>query len=242
MTRSGAITTAGLRKQYGETVAVQDLDLVVDTGSIYGFLGPNGAGKTTTMRMLTALARPTSGTGSVAGIDITDREQLRPHIGLLPETPPLYPELSAREQLSFVARCRSIPDAADRIKEYLARFDLTGAADQLMETYSTGMQQKVSLIQAVLHEPEVLFLDEPTSGLDPRASREVRDLITELAEQDVTVMLSTHILPVVEELADHVGILHAGRLVAQGDIDTIRDRAEHETGLEEAFLELTGDQ
>lgn len=242
MTHPPVISTEDLRKQYGETVAVDGLDLEVGTGSIYGFLGPNGAGKTTTMRVLTGLARPTAGTGTVAGISITDRERLRPHIGLLPETPPLYPELSAREQLSFVARCRSLQDAEERIEDYLDRFDLTEAADRLIDTYSTGMQQKVSLIQAVLHDPEVLFLDEPTGGLDPRSSREVRDLVMELADQDVTVMLSTHILPVVEELADHVGILHEGRLVAQGDIDSIRDRAQHETGLEEAFLELTEDQ
>ncbi|WP_049927025.1 ABC transporter ATP-binding protein [Halopiger goleimassiliensis] len=238
-----AIETEGLTKRYGETTAVADLDLEVESGTVYGFLGPNGAGKTTTMRMLTTLTRPTSGTGRVAGHPITDREAVTPHIGYLPEEPPIYDELSGREQLEYAAGIRDLPEeeVGDRIESLLERFDLLEDADKRIEDYSKGMRQKVGVIQAVLHEPAVVFLDEPTSGLDPRAARTMRNTIAELADREMTVFLSTHILPVVDELADEIGVLHDGRLVAEGDPETLKSRAE--TGdarsLEDAFLEVT---
>ncbi|SFC08228.1 ABC-2 type transport system ATP-binding protein [Halobiforma haloterrestris] len=237
------IETADLTKRYGETTAVADLDLAVDRGTVYGFLGPNGAGKTTTMRMLTTLTRPTAGTARVAGHPISDRELVTPHIGYLPEEPPIYDELSGREQLEYVAGLRDLPEheVTDRIESLLERFDLLADADKRIEEYSKGMRQKVGVIQAVLHEPAVAFLDEPTSGLDPRAARTMRDTIAELADREMTIFLSTHILPVVDELADEIGVLHDGRLVAEGDPETLKSRAE--TGdarsLEDAFLEVT---
>ena len=237
-----AIETDGLTKRYGETSAVADLDLEVESGTVYGFLGPNGAGKTTTMRILTTLTRPTSGTARVAGQPITDRESVTPHIGYLPEEPPIYDELSGREQLEYAAGIRDLSDDVDdRITSLLERFDLRSDADKRIEEYSKGMRQKVGVIQAVLHEPAVVFLDEPTSGLDPRAARTMRDTIAELADQEMTIFLSTHILPVVDELADEIGVLHDGRLVAEGEPETLKSRAE--TGdtrsLEDAFLEVT---
>ncbi|SDQ99898.1 ABC transporter ATP-binding protein [Natronobacterium texcoconense] len=238
-----AIATDGLTKRYGETTAVADLDLEVDRGTVYGFLGPNGAGKTTTMRILTTLTRPTDGTAHVAGHPITDREAVTPHIGYLPEEPPIYDELSGREQLEYVAGLRNLPedDTSERIESLLERFGLRDDADKRIEEYSKGMRQKVGVIQAVLHEPAVAFLDEPTSGLDPRAARTMRNTIAELADREMTIFLSTHILPVVDELADVIGVLHDGRLVAEGDPETLKSRAE--TGkarsLEDAFLEVT---
>ncbi|MCD2201346.1 ABC transporter ATP-binding protein [Halobacterium sp. KA-4] len=240
-----AINTTGLTKEYGDTTAVSDLNLAIPKGHVYGFLGPNGAGKTTTIRMLTALTDPTSGTGYVAGQPITNRQAIIPHIGYLPESPPIYDELTAREQLEYHGGLRDMDSSEidDRIEELLDRFDLTADADDRISTYSKGMKQKTGLIQALMHEPDVVILDEPTSGLDPRAARTVRDTITELAAGDRTVFLSTHILPVVEELATEVGILYDGELVADGSPGELKDRMEvgGERTLEEVFLDVTTD-
>jgi ABC-2 type transport system ATP-binding protein len=238
-----AISTDDLRKEYGETVAVDGLDLAVDRGTIYGFLGPNGAGKTTTIRMLTALLPPSSGTGRVAGASITDRDALIEHIGYLPESPPIHDEFTAREQLEYHGGLRGMDPAAieERIETLLDRFELTEDADERIVTYSKGMRQKTGLIQAIMHQPDVVFLDEPTGGLDPRAARTVRETITDLAASGTTVFLSTHILPVVEKIATEVGILYDGSLVAEGPPAELVDRmeAEEETTLEDVFLEVT---
>ena len=239
-----SIETTALTKRYGSTTAVDQLNLSVPDGTVYGFLGPNGAGKTTTMRILTGLTTPTSGSATVAGVPVTDRDSLRPHIGYLPEEPPLYEQATAYEQLEYVAGLRDLPsrETQDRIDDLLNRLDLSpnDAATRIAE-YSKGMRQKVAYVQAVLHDPDVAFLDEPTSGLDPRAARTIRELIGELTDEGTTVFLSTHILPVVEEVADTVGILYDGKLVAEDTPDQLTQRAE--TGetrtLEDAFLELT---
>ncbi|MFP8955292.1 ABC transporter ATP-binding protein [Natrialbaceae archaeon A-CW3] len=240
-----AIETDGLTKRYGDEVAVADLDLEIPQGAVYGFLGPNGAGKTTTMRMLTTLTRPTSGTARVAGQDVTDRDAVTPHIGYLPEEPPIYDELTGREQLEYVAGLRDLPPeaASERIESLLERFDLLADADKRIDAYSKGMRQKVGVIQAVLHEPAVAFLDEPTSGLDPRAARTMRETIADLADQEMTIFLSTHILSVVDDLADTIGVLHDGQLVAEGDPEALKSRAEtgESRSLEDAFLEITQD-
>ncbi|WP_227133016.1 ABC transporter ATP-binding protein [Halorubellus salinus] len=240
-----AIETRGLTKRFGDVDAVTDLDLAIPSGVVYGFLGPNGSGKTTTMRMLTTLTRPTSGDAFVAGSPITDRDAVIDHIGYLPESPPVFEELTARENLRYVASLHDIPrsEADAEIDEYLDRFGLADAADRRVEGYSKGMRQKLGLVQAIIHEPDVIFLDEPTSGLDPRAARTVKDLIAELADRDVTIFLSTHILSVVDELADRVAVLHNGGLVAEGSPDELKHRAEAtvESTLEDAFLQLTDD-
>ncbi|WP_408957212.1 ABC transporter ATP-binding protein [Natrinema sp. 74] len=240
---AAAIETDGLTKRYGETIAVSDLTMDIERGTVYGFLGPNGAGKTTTMRMLTTLTNPTSGTARIAGHSIDDRESVTAHIGYLPEDPPVYDELTGREQLEYAAGLRDIPEAeaTERIESLLERFDLLEDANKRIEDYSKGMRQKVGVIQAVLHEPAVAFLDEPTSGLDPRAARTMRDTIAELANQEMTIFLSTHILSVVDELADEIGVLHDGTLVAEDDPDRLKSLAEtgEARSLEEAFLDIT---
>ena len=244
-TGTPAIETESLTKRYGDVLAVDSLDLSIPPSTVYGFLGPNGSGKTTTMRMLTTLTRPTSGTARIVGIDIGDRDTLIDHIGYLPEEPPLFDELTGREQLRHVAALHDIPadNADERIDTYLERFDLESAADRRQEGYSTGMRKKIGLIQTVVHEPTVLFLDEPTSGLDPRAARTVKDLIADLAADETTVFLSTHILSVVDELADTVGVLNEGRLVAEGAPAELKQRAQRdESGsLEDVFLSVTAD-
>jgi ABC-2 type transport system ATP-binding protein len=239
-----AIETRNLAKRYGDTTAVERLNLAIPEGSVYGFLGPNGAGKTTTMRMLTTLTKPSDGTGTVGGADITDRDAVVSNIGYLPEEPPLHAELTAREQLRYVAGLRDLPEvrAEERIDDLLERFALADDADRRISAYSKGMKQKTGIIQAMLHDPDVLFLDEPTSGLDPRAARTVRDTIADLAAGDATVFLSTHILPVVDELADTVGVLYDGSLVTEGSPEALKQRAEtgDERTLEDVFLEVTG--
>jgi ABC-2 type transport system ATP-binding protein len=241
--RTDAIETTALTKRYGATTALADLDLRIERGSVYGFLGPNGAGKSTTIRILTTLIDPSSGTARVAGHPVTDRDAVGPQIGYLPEEPPLYEELTGREQIDYIARLRDLagPERGERIDALLERFDLAEDADARISTYSKGMKQKTSLIQALVHDPAVVFLDEPTSGLDPRAARTVRETITELADEEITVFLSTHILPVVDRVADTVGVLADGRLVAEDSPDALKERLEtgSETTLEDVFLDVT---
>ncbi len=251
---SSALSADGLTKRYGATTAVDGLELSVDSGVVYGFLGPNGAGKTTTMRMFTGLVEPTEGEARVAGVSSSNRRELVDHVGLLPETPPLYDELTAREQLEFAADLRDLSwDAVvDRALDLCDALDLTEDLDRRIDGYSKGMRQKTAFVQAVQHDPDVVFLDEPTSGLDPRAARTLRGQILDLAAGDATVFLSTHVLPVVEEIADEVGVLHGGRLVAEGAPDELTAAVEGEgdqfagapddADLEDAFLELTSER
>ena len=246
MTRDrDAIETRELTKQFGTEIAVDGLDLTVDHGTVYGFLGPNGAGKTTTMRMLTSLTRPTDGEAWINGNPVSDRDAIRASIGYLPEEPPVFDELTGREQLEYFGRLRDLPAAEMEVQitDWLERFDLTDDADKRIDDYSKGMRQKIGLIQALLHEPDVVFLDEPTSGLDPRAARTVLDVIADLTDDGHTVFLSTHILSVVEELADVVGVLYEGDLVTEGSPTelTARMEAEEGTTLEDVFLSVTAE-
>ncbi len=240
------IETRDLTKRFGDDVAVDGLDLTVEPGTVYGFLGPNGAGKSTTMRMLTTLTRPTNGEAWIDGQPITDRDAVRSSIGYLPEEPPVFDELTGWEQLTYFARLQELPaaEAESRITEWLERFDLAEDADKRIDDYSKGMRQKTGIVQALLHRPDVVFLDEPTSGLDPRAARTVLDVIGELTDEGHTVFLSTHILSVVEELADEVGVLYEGELVAEGSPDELTSRmaAEEGTTLEDVFLSVTADR
>jgi ABC-2 type transport system ATP-binding protein len=238
-----AVVADGLTKRFDDELAVAKLSLSIPPGTVYGFLGPNGAGKTTTMRMLATLTEPTAGSASVAGAPISDRAAITDRIGYLPADPPVFEELTGREHLRYVARLHELPaDAASRrIDDLLDRFDLAADADRRIASYSTGMQKKVGVIGSILHDPDVVFLDEPTSGLDPRAARTMRDTLAELAERDMTVFLSTHVLPVVDELADEVGVIDDGRLVVEGPPAELKARVEESdrADLETAFLDIT---
>lgn len=241
-----AVEMSNVRKEFGETVALDDVSFRVPRGTVYGFLGPNGAGKTTTMRILTTLTKPTAGSATVAGRPVEESESVLPEIGYLPDTPPVYEELTGREQLRHIARLRDVPAkrASERIESLSDRFDLESALDQRIVDYSTGMRQKLGLVQTLLHEPSVVFLDEPTSGLDPRATRRVRETVAELAADDVTVFFSSHVLSIVEALADQVGVLFEGRLVDEGTPSELVDRVDdagNET-LEDAFFAVTDDR
>jgi ABC-2 type transport system ATP-binding protein len=211
-----------LTKVYGSQTAVKELDFSVEKGEIVGFLGPNGAGKSTTMRMLTGSLGATAGRALIGGIDVVDDPRaVKRIVGYLPEVPPLYTEMSVRSFLRFCARIKAAkePDAA--VERVMERVGLAPVAHRLIEHLSKGFRQRVGLAQALVHSPQVLILDEPTSGLDPAQRVEIRDLVRELAQGEVTVVLSTHVLPEVEAICDRVIIIHEGRIVAQDSVDRL---------------------
>ncbi len=208
------ITAEKLSKRYAQTSVLHEVTFACAAGEIVGLLGPNGAGKTTTMRLLTGYLPPTSGRATIAGHDtLRDSFQARTHLGYLPETVPLYPEMSVTAYLTFIGRLRRVPHLADRIQMVLKSVDLTQRAASLIGSLSKGLRQRVGLAQALLHDPAVLILDEPTIGLDPRQITEVRELIKTLG-QERTVLLSTHILSEVEQICDRAIILINGRVRA----------------------------
>lgn len=218
------ISVQNLTKRYGSFVAVDDISFDIDRGGVVGFLGPNGAGKTTTIRILTCYHPATSGSATVAGFDVFSQSlEVRQRVGYLPESTPLYPEMRAREYLEFRGKLRGMERSArmaaiDRVTE---RCWLTKFIDRPIAQLSKGMKQRVGLADAIMHEPEVIILDEPTIGLDPTQIRETRSLIRELG-QDHTVMLSSHILPEVEQTCDRTIIITAGRIVASGSPEELR--------------------
>jgi len=221
------IEVRNLTKRYGPFTAVQELDFRVDEGQILGFIGPNGAGKTTTMRILTGFLPATEGTAVVAGHDVFDEGmQVKRKVGYLPETPPLYRELTVGNYLRFVAELRGITgsEADRRIGEVMERVGLRGWERRITGSLSKGYRQRVGLAQALIRDPPVLILDEPTSGLDPAQVVGVRSLIEDLAG-DHTVILSTHILREVEALCSHVVVIDQGRIAAKGRMEEVRQEA-----------------
>ncbi|MCS6910711.1 MAG: ABC transporter ATP-binding protein [Anaerolineales bacterium] len=224
---SAIIETRNLTKNYGRTVAVQNMNLSVEAGAIYGFVGPNGAGKTTTMRMLTTLLEPTAGEAWIAGHSIRrDPKGVRRVIGYMPDFFGVYDDMTVWEYLDFFAACYHIPEATRRglINDLLELVDLAHRRDDQVDTLSRGMKQRLCLARTLAHDPQVLILDEPASGLDPRARIEIRELLVELSHMGKTVFFSTHILADVDEICTHVGIVEAGRLVAQGSLAEMQRR------------------
>lgn len=245
MTGSGPVLLVeGFTKRFGSLVAVDRLDLSVEPGEIYAFLGPNGAGKTTTLRAAAGLLRPDEGRITVAGNPVEpDAVAFRRVMGYVPDRPYLYDKLTAWEFLQFVAGARGMRGWEGRAREYLALFALEGWADHLVEGFSHGMRQKLSLTAALLHDPPLLLVDEPMVGLDPRSARTVKDLIRKLAGRGTGFLLCTHSLDIAQELAGRIGILHRGRLVAEGSFAEIRERQRQRDGtLEEIFLTLTEEE
>jgi ABC-2 type transport system ATP-binding protein len=238
------IETRNLLKNYGDKVAVDNVSFDVYAGEVFGFLGPNGAGKTTTIKMIVGLLKPTSGSVKVAGYDIqTQSMSAKASCGYVPDTPNLYAKLTGRELLRFVSDLYNLDRAqvTHRIDELLRMFDLANAADDTVDSYSHGMQQKASLAAALMHDPKVLVLDEPTVGLDPKSARLIKDILRQLADRGAAVMLSTHILEIAERMCDRIGIINKGQLVAVGTMDELRTLDKMgQTSLEDIFLSLTG--
>ncbi|MFN3322455.1 MAG: ABC transporter ATP-binding protein [Bryobacteraceae bacterium] len=220
------IKVEGLTKRYARNVAVDNISFEVEKGQIVGFLGPNGAGKTTTMRILTGFMPPTSGTASVAGFDVMQEPiEVKKRIGYLPETPPLYPEMEVVEYLTFVGQLKGLAKAElkQRLEEVLERCSIADVRRKLISKLSKGYRQRVGLAQAIIHNPDVLILDEPTSGLDPKQILETRELIKGLAG-DHTIILSTHILPEVEQICEKVIIISKGKVVATDSVENLTNR------------------
>lgn len=232
-----AIETHGLTKHYGHRPAVQDLDLCVPRGAVFGFLGRNGAGKTTTIGMLVGLLRPTGGEARLLGHDV--RRDLRAalrHTGVLLDQPAFYPYLSGRENLWVVAQALG-GQAGQRIEACLETVELAGRAEDRFGAYSAGMKQRLGLAAALLNDPELLILDEPTTGLDPMGQRAIRTLIRQLAQETgKTIFLSSHQLYEVEQICDHVAVIEGGQLAGQGPLAELAAGRDLET----MFVELTG--
>ncbi len=239
-----AIEIRNLSKAFGEVLAVDDLSLSVGKGEFYCFLGPNGAGKTTTIKILTGLLRPTSGTALIGGHDImTSPVEAKQLIGYIPDHPYLYEKLSGREFMRFIAGMYKLDGAAldGRIDELLDRFGIIEYADQLTEDYSHGMRQKLIFSSTFLHSPEVVIVDEPWVGLDPKSIRNVKDYLKARTREGVSIFLSTHTLSIAEEIADRIGIIHKGKLIAQGTVEEVTS-SDTLRNLEEVFLELTAEE
>jgi ABC-2 type transport system ATP-binding protein len=221
------LRTEGLVKRYDGTLAVAGVDLSVEAGEIFGLVGPNGAGKTTILRMLATLLRPSAGEAEIAGWSVTrNPDQVRGVIGFMPDVFGVYDDMKVWEYLDFFARCYGIPAAGRRrmIGDLLELVDLGDKRDQYVQTLSRGMQQRLCLAHALVHDPEILLLDEPASGLDPRARVELRELLRELRSLGKTILISSHILPELEELCTSVAIVDRGQVLAQGRVSDIERR------------------
>jgi ABC-2 type transport system ATP-binding protein len=239
------IELIGLTKRYGEFGAVNGIDLVVPRGELFGFLGPNGAGKTTSLRMIAGILRPTAGTVRVAGIDIVKNPvAAKTRLGFIPDRPFIYEKLTGGEFLRFVAGLydQAGPQVEHRARELLALFDLEEWRDELVESYSHGMRQKLIISSAFVHRPDVIVVDEPMVGLDPKAARILKDLFREYTRRGHTIMMSTHTLEVAQAMCDRIAIIQGGKIRACGTMAELRAHAVSGTeGLESIFLRLTGE-
>jgi len=238
-----AVVVESLVKRFGATAAVDGLSFSVARGEIYGLLGPNGAGKTTTLRVLAGMFVPTAGRTRVTGLDVAENAlAVRRRLGFLTSTTGLYARLTGRELLQYFARLHDIPPEAARarIATLAQALQLEHFFDRRCDAFSTGERQRVSIARAVLHDPEVLILDEPTAGLDVLASRFLRDFVRAERDRGKAVLFSTHYLAEAELLCDRIGLLHRGRLLAEGTPGELRAAAGDAPSLEEAFLRLVG--
>ncbi|MBU1106520.1 MAG: ABC transporter ATP-binding protein [Candidatus Riflebacteria bacterium] len=233
------ISIKDLKKSFNEKLAVAGITLEVPRGAVFGFLGPNGAGKTTTLRILMGLLQPDSGQVLIDGIDVSkDPIAVRARVGYLPDEIFLYDYLTGYQFLDFVADIHQLPKSGrkQRIEELLSLFALSDVADEYTANYSFGMKKKIALAAIIIHEPKVLILDEPFNGLDPQATRDFRQLLDRMVENDTTIIFSSHVLEVVEKLVTHVGIISSGHLRLS---DSLEKLTQTWGSLEKAFFELT---
>jgi ABC-2 type transport system ATP-binding protein len=239
---SPAVRLEHVSKSYNGQPAVIDLSLQVYPGEVFAFLGPNGAGKTTTLKMATGLLRPDTGQVEVCGCSmIHDPRRAKTHLAYVPDLPFLYDKLTGREFIEFTREMYGVSAAVanGRLAELQQQLVMDGFLDQLTETYSHGMKQKVALAAALVHAPRVLIVDEPMVGLDPRTVRVIKTILRTIADQGGTVFMSTHTLDIAEQLADHLGIINHGRLIALGTLRELHQKAALDGRLEDVFLRLT---
>lgn len=238
------IELRNLTKRYGKFTAVDDITLSIPRGELFGFLGPNGAGKTTTMRMIAGILQPTSGQITIAGHDvIRDPLLAKSRLGFIPDRPFVYDKLTGGEFLRFVAALygQSGDIIERRMGELLELFELTPWKDELVESYSHGMRQKLIISSALLHKPDVIVVDEPMVGLDPKGQKFLKDLFRAFVERGGTVLMSTHTLDMVEEMCDRIGIISGGKILACGSVAEVRQQTNAgDLRLEELFLKMTG--
>lgn len=239
-----AVKLTGVSKRYGDVTAVDYLGLEVKKGEIFGLLGPNGSGKSTTLKMILGLVKPDFGSVNVLGINVEDDPvAVKRKVGYVPESPRIYEFLTGLEFLDFTGDIYGMQadDKKKRIEEFIRALDLEGREGDMISSYSEGMKQKVVIVSAIMHRPELLLLDEPLSGLDPKSARIVKDLLRQLASQGVTAIMSTHVLEIAQAMCDRIAIIYEGRLLALGTMEELRRRAKMpESGLEDIFLKLTG--
>ena len=237
------IELVDLCKQYNHVRAVDNLSLTVRTGEIFGFLGPNGAGKTTTIKMIAGILQPTSGRVIIDGHDLNEApERAKKAVGFIPDRPFLYEKLTGYEFLEFIGGLYGVNSGRfdDRARSLLELFELWGWRDELIEGYSHGMKQRLIMTSALLHQPRILVVDEPMVGLDPRGARLVVNIFRQLKEDGASVFVSTHTLSLAAEICDRVGIILQGRLLVQGSVQELINKAGDSPILEDAFLKLTG--
>jgi ABC-2 type transport system ATP-binding protein len=234
-----------LSKNFGDLIAVNNVTLTIPRGEFFAMLGPNAAGKTTTLKLLAGLMKPTAGSARVCGFDLqTQPMEARRRIAYVPDFPFLYDKLSPWEFFRFTGQLFQVPDARIETgaRELIARFHLAEFANLPIERLSHGTRQRVAIVSALLHDPEVFVIDEPMVGLDPQHARVVKDVLKERSLQGMTVLVSTHQLSVAEEMADRIGIIHNGRLIAVGNRDELRRQSGSSGQLEEIFLSLTANE
>ena len=237
-----ALELRSLSKSFGAKRAVDDFTLTIPQGQLYALLGPNGAGKTTTLRMVAGLLRPDHGDAAVLGRSVVhEPTEAKRELAFLPDEPLLYGKLRVSEYLEFVAGLWFVPSdvAAERARELLRLLELWNQRHDMVETLSRGMKQKLGLAGGLIHQPRVMILDEPLTGLDAAAARVIKDLLVDYVARGNCVVLTTHIMSIAEQLAERIGIIHHGRLIAEGSLEELRERSDSAGGtLENVFLEL----
>jgi ABC-2 type transport system ATP-binding protein len=239
-----ALRAESLFKSYGDVKAVRGINLTLKRGEILGLLGPNGSGKSTTMKMVLGILKPDAGKVFIYGQDETAAPvELKKRLGYVPETPQLYEFLTGVEYIDFVSEMYGVPPAErkERVTHFLEGMQLAGHENEMISGYSQGMKQKIALISALVHKPEILILDEALNGLDPRSARLVKDLLRQLASEGVSILFSTHVLEIAQALCDRVAIVYQGTIMAEGTVAELRQTAGLPgSSLEEVFLKMTG--
>ena len=239
--KSLTIEIVNLSKRFGSLTAVDNLNLQISPGEFFGFLGPNGAGKTTTLNMLTTLIKPTAGKVKICGFDLeTQSMEIKRLIGLMPDNPQIYQSLTGRQFIYFVASLYGLKktDIEELMMYYLQLLDMLSVIDDPIKSYSFGMQKKILLVSVLVRQPKVLFLDEPTAGLDPKSANTVKKILHQHCQKGRTVFMTTHILQMVEQVCDRIGIIQHGKLVAIGTLAELKSRT-NDISLENIFLQLT---